>query len=52
MDRLAVSAGGGKRPVERAAVDEKDRHFLDEPAGVCYCFSEMSGKPARPSNRG
>jgi hypothetical protein len=33
---------GGARPV-------KDRHFLDGPAGFCYCFSELIGKAARAS---
>ena len=25
-------------------MDKKKRQFLDEPAGVCYCFSELPRK--------
>jgi len=28
---------------------QKNRHCLDKLAGVCYCFSEMSGEALRAS---
>lgn len=36
----------GESPRSRgAAPGRKIQHYLDEPAGVCYCFSEVLGGP-------
>jgi hypothetical protein len=35
--------GEDSRPrLERVGARQENRHYLDEPAGVCYCFSEVS----------
>jgi hypothetical protein len=44
-DRAASRAPHWRFAVaEGRARGEKNRHLLDGPAGVCYCFSEFSGK--------
>jgi hypothetical protein len=42
----AVPAGGEGAPVEGRDARQDNRLFLDGPARVCYCFSELIG-PAR-----
>jgi hypothetical protein len=44
----AVSAGNEGPPVEGRASGKTIDFFLDEPAGVCCCFSELSGKAGSP----
>jgi len=39
--RKGRARGRARRGAERRA---KNRHCLDEPAGVCYCFSELNVK--------
>ena len=43
----AVPAGGEGAPVEGRGARQGNRLFLDGPAGVCYCFSELTARPAR-----
>jgi hypothetical protein len=42
-----VPAGGERAPVEGRGALQDNRLFLDGPAGVCYCFSELTARPAR-----
>jgi hypothetical protein len=44
MDRLGGSAGGESARSRGGALGKKNRHFLDGPMGVRYCFSELSGQ--------
>jgi len=44
----AVPAGGEGAPVEGRGARQDNRLFLDGPAGVCYCFSELNGKAGSP----
>jgi hypothetical protein len=37
----AVPAGSEGAPVEGRGARQDNRPFLDGPAGVCYCFSEL-----------
>jgi hypothetical protein len=39
----AVPAGGEGAPVEGRGAWRDNRLFLDGPASICYCFSELSG---------
>jgi hypothetical protein len=48
----AVPAGSEGAPVEGRGARQDNRLFLDEPAGVCYCFSELSGKASPPFHVG
>jgi hypothetical protein len=48
----AVPAGGEGAPVEGRGARQDNRLFLDGPAGVCYCFSELSGKAGAPFHAG
>jgi hypothetical protein len=43
----AVPAGGEGAPVEGWGARQDNRLFLDGLAGVCYCFSELTARPAR-----
>jgi hypothetical protein len=43
----AVPAGGEGAPVERPGARQDNRLFLDGRACVCYCFSELTARPAR-----
>jgi hypothetical protein len=52
MDRLAVPAGGEGAPVEGRGVRQVNRLFLDGPAGLCYCFSELTAKAGSPFHAG
>ena len=43
----AGPAGSEGAPVEGRGARRDNRLFLDGPAGVCYCFSELTARPAR-----
>jgi hypothetical protein len=47
----AVPAGSEGAPVEGRTARQGSRLFLDEPATVCYCLSELSGKAGAPFMR-
>jgi hypothetical protein len=34
-----------KLGLKGGAIGKENRDFLDEPAGLCYCFPEVAGKP-------
>jgi hypothetical protein len=47
-----VPSGGEGAPVEGRGARRDNRLFLDGRAGVCYCFSELSGKAGSPFHGG
>jgi hypothetical protein len=48
----AVPAGSEGAPVEGRGTRQDNRLFLDGPACICYCFSELSGKAGSPFHAG
>ena len=49
VERIAL---GGSRWRRKRPFESGARHLLDEPAGACYRFSELTARPVRAFSKG